>query len=81
MEVEAVEEGKIAKLLVEGGTEGVAVNTPIAILLEEDEDESALEGFGGDKKSESKKAEPDKDEESSSAKSDSDDKSKKPKEN
>ena len=47
MEVEAVEEGKIAKLLVAGGTEGVKVNAPIAILLEEDEDESALEGFVG----------------------------------
>ena len=47
MEVEAVEEGKIAKLLVAGGSEGVKVNAPIAILLEEDEDESALEGFGG----------------------------------
>ena len=45
MEVEAVEEGKIAKLLVAGNTEGVKVNAPIAILLEEDEDESALEGF------------------------------------
>ncbi|WP_019961824.1 pyruvate dehydrogenase complex E1 component subunit beta [Woodsholea maritima] len=45
MEVEAVEEGKIAKLLIEEGTEGVKVNAPIAILLEEGEDESALEGF------------------------------------
>lgn len=45
MEVEAVEEGKIAKLLVAGGTEGVKVNAPIAILLEEDEDDSALDGF------------------------------------
>jgi pyruvate dehydrogenase E2 component (dihydrolipoamide acetyltransferase) len=45
MEVEAVEEGKIARLLVAGNTEGVKVNAPIAILLEDDEDESALEGF------------------------------------
>ena len=45
MEVEAVEEGTIAKLLVEAGTEGVKVNAPIAVLLEEGEDESALEGF------------------------------------
>jgi len=44
MEVEAVEEGRLGKLLVEEGTEGVAVNTPIALLLEEGEDESALEG-------------------------------------
>ena len=47
MEVEAVEEGVIAKLLVSGGSEGVKVNAPIAILLEEGEDESDLEGFGG----------------------------------
>ena len=45
MEVEAVEEGKIAKLLVAGGTDGVKVNAPIAILLEEDEAESALDGY------------------------------------
>ena len=45
MEVEAVEEGTVAKLLVPGGTEGVKVNAPIAILLEEDEDASALDGY------------------------------------
>ncbi len=45
MEVEAVDEGRIARILVPAGSENVAVNTPIAILLEEDEDESALEGF------------------------------------
>ena len=45
MEVEAVEEGTVAKLLVAGGTEGVKVNAPIAILLEEDEDASALDGY------------------------------------
>ena len=32
MEVEAVDEGKIAAILVAEGTEGVAVNTPIAVL-------------------------------------------------
>jgi pyruvate dehydrogenase E1 component beta subunit len=37
MEVEAVEEGVLDKILVEAGTEGVAVNTPIAILRGEDE--------------------------------------------
>lgn len=54
MEVEAVEEGIIAKLLVEAGSEGVKVNAPIAILLEDGEDESDLEGYsaeGGAKKS------------------------------
>ena len=35
MEVEAVDEGKLAKILVEEGTEGVAVNTPIAELAGE----------------------------------------------
>ncbi|MEQ8283061.1 MAG: pyruvate dehydrogenase complex dihydrolipoamide acetyltransferase [Parvibaculum sp.] len=40
MEVEAVEEGRIGKLLVAEGTEGVAVNKPIAILLEEGESAS-----------------------------------------
>ncbi|WP_019961821.1 pyruvate dehydrogenase complex dihydrolipoamide acetyltransferase [Woodsholea maritima] len=47
MEVEAVDEGKVAKILVEEGTEGVKVNALIAVLLEEGEDESAAEGFTG----------------------------------
>ena len=42
MEVEAVEEGLIAKILIEAGTEGVKVNTPIAILLEEGEDAASI---------------------------------------
>ncbi|MFT5539514.1 MAG: pyruvate dehydrogenase E2 component (dihydrolipoamide acetyltransferase) [Alphaproteobacteria bacterium] len=42
MEVEAVEEGTLGKILVKAGAEGVAVNAPIAILLEEGEDKSAL---------------------------------------
>lgn len=42
MELEAVEEGVIGKILVEQGAKGVAVNTPIAILLEEGEDASSL---------------------------------------
>ncbi|GAB5469086.1 MAG: pyruvate dehydrogenase complex dihydrolipoamide acetyltransferase [Rhodospirillales bacterium] len=37
MEVEAVDEGTLAKILIAEGTEGVAVNTPIAILAEEGE--------------------------------------------
>ena len=32
MEVEAVDEGKLSQILVPEGTEGVAVNTPIAVL-------------------------------------------------
>jgi pyruvate dehydrogenase E2 component (dihydrolipoamide acetyltransferase) len=43
MEVEAVEEGKLGKILVAEGTEGVAVNNVIALLLEEGEDASALD--------------------------------------
>ena len=43
MEVEAVDEGTIGKLLVQEGTAGVAVNAPIAVLLEEGEDASAIE--------------------------------------
>lgn len=45
MEVEAVDEGVIGKILVPGGTEAVTVNAPIALLLEEGEDASALDGF------------------------------------
>src|ERR1700712_3138187 len=41
MEVEAVDEGKLARILVEEGTEGVAVNTPIAVLSANGEDVSA----------------------------------------
>ncbi|MEP4191418.1 MAG: biotin/lipoyl-containing protein, partial [Sneathiella sp.] len=37
MEVEAVDEGTIGKILIEGGTDNVAVNTPIAVLLEDGE--------------------------------------------
>jgi pyruvate dehydrogenase E2 component (dihydrolipoamide acetyltransferase) len=47
MEVEAVDEGTLGKILVPGGTEGVKVNEPIALLLEEGEDKSALEGDNG----------------------------------
>ena len=37
MEFEAVDEGVVGKILVEEGTEGVKVNSPIAILVEEGE--------------------------------------------
>ncbi|NQU62489.1 MAG: pyruvate dehydrogenase complex E1 component subunit beta [Rhodospirillales bacterium] len=43
MEVEAVDEGILGKILVAEGTEGVPVNTPIAIIVEEGEDASAVE--------------------------------------
>jgi len=38
MEFEAVDEGIIGKILIAEGTEGVLVNSPIAILVEEGED-------------------------------------------
>jgi pyruvate dehydrogenase E2 component (dihydrolipoamide acetyltransferase) len=41
MEVEAVDEGKVGKLLVSEGTEGVKVNTPIATLLGDGESAGA----------------------------------------
>src|SRR3990167_8192684 len=41
MEVEAVDEGILGKILIAEGTNGVAVNTPIAILLEEGETEAS----------------------------------------
>ena len=44
MEVEAVEEGTLGKIVVPEGTEGVKVNEVIALLLEEGEDKSALAG-------------------------------------
>src|ERR1700761_1177513 len=37
MEVEAVDEGVLGKILVEDGTAGVAVNAPIAVLVDEGE--------------------------------------------
>jgi pyruvate dehydrogenase E1 component beta subunit len=41
MEVEAVDEGKLTQILVDEGTEGVPVNTPIAVLAADGEDVSA----------------------------------------
>ena len=42
MEVEAVDEGTLGKILVPEGTNDVAVNTPIAMILSEGEDASAI---------------------------------------
>ncbi|THH38324.1 pyruvate dehydrogenase complex E1 component subunit beta [Aliishimia ponticola] len=44
MEFEAVDEGVIGKILIEEGSEGVKVNTPIAVLVEEGEDVPADAG-------------------------------------
>jgi pyruvate dehydrogenase E1 component beta subunit len=38
MEFEAIEDGKIGKILVSEGTQNVAVNTPIAVVVEDGED-------------------------------------------
>jgi pyruvate dehydrogenase E2 component (dihydrolipoamide acetyltransferase) len=48
MEVEAVDDGKIGKILVPEGAQGIKVNEPIAVLLGEDEDASALQNFTAD---------------------------------
>ena len=45
MEVEAIDDGVLGKILIAGGTEGVEVNTPIAIILEEGEDASVMGGI------------------------------------
>jgi pyruvate dehydrogenase E2 component (dihydrolipoamide acetyltransferase) len=45
MEVEAVDEGKLARILVAEQSHDVEVNSVIAILLEEGEDEAALNNF------------------------------------
>ncbi len=47
MEVEAVDEGVVAKLVVAAGTEGVAVNAVIAVLAEEGEDPAGVQAGGG----------------------------------
>jgi pyruvate dehydrogenase E1 component beta subunit len=44
MEVEAVDEGTLGKILVPAGTADVAVNTPIALILSNGEDKSAING-------------------------------------
>ncbi|MEM1199157.1 MAG: biotin/lipoyl-containing protein, partial [Pseudomonadota bacterium] len=42
MEVEAVDEGTVGKILIAEGTDAVKVNEVIAVLLEEGEDASAI---------------------------------------
>lgn len=43
MEIETIEDGKLGRILIAEGTEGVPINTPIALILEEGEDDSALD--------------------------------------
>jgi pyruvate dehydrogenase E2 component (dihydrolipoamide acetyltransferase) len=45
MEYEAADEGRIGKIIVPEGAQGIKVHEPIALLLEEGEDPSALEKF------------------------------------
>ncbi|MGX1496912.1 pyruvate dehydrogenase complex dihydrolipoamide acetyltransferase [Roseibium aggregatum] len=47
MEVEAVDEGTVGKIVVPAGTAGVKVNELIAVLLEDGEDASAIDTSGG----------------------------------
>ena len=49
MEVESVDQGVLGRILVPEGSEGVAVNTPIALMLAEGEDASALEAAPANK--------------------------------
>jgi len=58
MEVEAVDEGTVAKIVVPEGTEGVKVNALIAVLAGEGEDAGAAAKAGGEpeKKAEAPKA-------------------------
>jgi pyruvate dehydrogenase E2 component (dihydrolipoamide acetyltransferase) len=66
MEVEAVDEGTLGRIVVPDGSDGVKVNAVIGVILEEGEDSSALEDIAADaepaektqKKSEEKKPEP-----------------------
>src|SRR5712691_10992416 len=46
MEVEAVDEGTLGKILIPEGTADVAVNTPIAMILADGEDVAALKDAG-----------------------------------
>ncbi len=43
MEVEAIDEGVLAKIVIPEGTEHVAVNTPIAVIAGNGEDASAVD--------------------------------------
>src|SRR5215212_4237919 len=46
MEYEAVDDGRIGKIIVPEGAQGIKVNEPIAVLLEEGEDDAALAEIG-----------------------------------
>jgi pyruvate dehydrogenase E2 component (dihydrolipoamide acetyltransferase) len=56
MEVEAVDEGILGKIIIAEGTENVAVNSLIALILEEGEDKKSLANYAKDIASESTKS-------------------------
>src|ERR1700726_262879 len=58
MEVEAVDEGTLGKILVPEGTNDVAVNTPIAMILAEGAEAAALKDGKGAAPKQPAKAEP-----------------------
>jgi pyruvate dehydrogenase E2 component (dihydrolipoamide acetyltransferase) len=62
MEFEAVDEGTIGKILLEEGSEGVKVNTPIAVLLEEGESADDIASGSASAPEADAAAEPEKDE-------------------
>mgnify|MGYP000421560705 CR=1 FL=1 len=57
MEIEAVDEGILGKILIPEGTEGVLVNTPIAVLLEEGESVDDIDSSAAPAKEEKPQAE------------------------
>ena len=57
MEFEAVDEGTIGKILISEGSEGVKVNTPIAVLLEEGESVDDIDSSAAPAKEEKPQAE------------------------
>ncbi len=57
MEVEAVDEGILGKIIIAEGSENVAVNSLIALILEEGEDKKSLTNYAKDISNESPKSE------------------------
>src|SRR5947208_14893417 len=45
MEYESADEGRLGKIIVPEGAQGIKVHEPIALLLEEGEDAAALDKF------------------------------------
>jgi pyruvate dehydrogenase E2 component (dihydrolipoamide acetyltransferase) len=70
MEVEAVDEGKVGKILVAEGTDDVAVNTAIAVLLEDGESADDIKADGGGAPAPKAEAAPAKEEPKQDAKAD-----------